>query len=104
MLHSKTSPSPWSLASDMAEDHNSIESTLGTDRAQSAAPVLCRAAGAGGDEQEEHRIPTAAWLLGPLRHLPCTQETLPGSPGCAEVARGSRVPAVLWERLHDAGR
>lgn len=37
MLHSKTSQSPWSLASDMAESHNSTESTLGTDRPQSAA-------------------------------------------------------------------
>lgn len=69
MLHLKTSPFPWSLASDMAENHNSIESTLGTDRPQSAAPVHCWAAGAGRDEHEdawEHGIPTAAWLLEPL--------------------------------------
>lgn len=69
----------------MAENHNSIESTQTDPGVQ---PLFC-AAGAGGDEAEdarEHRIPTAAWLLGLLSHVPCSPETLPGSPGCAEAA------------------
>lgn len=44
-----------------------------------------------GDEREdcgEPRIPTAAWLLGPLCHLPCAQETLPGVAKAAESPQG----------------
>lgn len=104
MLHLKTSRFPWSLASGTAENHKSVESTLGTDRPRNSAPVLCCAAGAGRDEPEdawEHRIPTAAWLLGPLCHLPCTQETLPGSPGCDKAAPEAAESAVLREGLHE---
>lgn len=106
MLHVKTSQFSWSLASDMAENHNSIESMLGTDTAQSAAPVLCGAAGAGRHEWKDAGSTGSPWQPGCWGHsaISLHPETLPGSSGCAEAARGSRETAVLERGAAHAGR